>query len=75
MKMLLLLAVLLTLDACQNPSRLQMVNPPARRLQAFLPIERMSLIGGAFETPPDVRCTAAFGGSPDIERTLSQSRV
>jgi hypothetical protein len=35
MKMLLLLALLLTLDACQNPSR----------LQAFLPIEGMSLIG------------------------------
>jgi hypothetical protein len=41
-------------------------NPPARRLQAFLPIEGMSLIGGTFETPPDVRYTAAFGGNPDI---------
>ena len=35
-------------------------NPPARRLQAFLPIEGMSLIGGTFETRPDVRYTAAF---------------
>jgi hypothetical protein len=44
MKMLLLLALLLTLDACQNPSRLQAMQsgPP----EAFLPIEGMSLNGG-----------------------------
>jgi ABC transporter substrate binding protein len=41
-------------------------NPPARRLQAFLPIEGMSPIGGTFETLPDVRFTAAFGGNPDF---------
>jgi hypothetical protein len=44
MKMLLLLALLLTLDACQNPSRLQAMQsgPP----EAFLPIEGRSLNGG-----------------------------
>ena len=45
MKMLLLLALLLTLDACQNPSRLQAVQSGSPQQQAFLPIEGMSLIG------------------------------
>jgi hypothetical protein len=69
MKMLLLLALLLTLDACQNPSRLQAVQS-ARPQTASFP-EGMSLIGGTFETPPDVRYTAAFGGG---KQTLSEHR-
>jgi hypothetical protein len=52
MKMLLLLALLLTLDACQNPSRLQaMKSGPPEAGTAFLPIAGMSLIGHLTAVP------------------------
>jgi hypothetical protein len=43
MKLFLLLALLLTLDACQNPSRLQAVQ--SRLPDLLLPVGGMALVG------------------------------